>query len=497
MNTGKRIGINTIATTVAEYFGLILSFIFVAIFARYLGVESYGTYAFAFSFVSMFRMLFDLGLNSLNVREIARNKDKTNFYFGNSLIIELISSTVLVVFVGTLVHFLGYDNQTVYIVLVAAICISFEVIGWVAFSIFSAYEFKYYEALIRIAGKFVYITLGFIGIFLQFTLLELVGLFAVASAIQMVIGYFVLIRKIIVPKIVVDFKAWPDLIKMALPFAIGGIFFDIYFNIDMTMVSLLKGEAAVGYYSIAYRFMVIFLIIPSALSGSLMPVFSRLYSSSSHDLIVKAFTRSVNYLLIISIPLAIGMSLISDIAILTIFGIDYENSIVALQILVWVLVFYYVNSISLSALYSLDRQRVVLFSLLGSVILNVALNFYLIPLYSYSGAAIATVITEVCLFIQYGYYLKKNGIVVHYSKYFFKPFFAGIVMGIILYFAKMLLVNLPMVLQLGILIVAGISTYFGVLYLVKGIQDEDIIIVKQVLGLHKDGSDIPQHEIQK
>jgi O-antigen/teichoic acid export membrane protein len=62
-----------------------------------------------------------------------------------------------------------------------------------------------------------------------------------------------------------------------------------------------------------------------------------------------------------------------------------------------------------SVLGSIDKPELTAYSLLICVIVNVSLNLYLIPHYSYVGAAIATVITEIVLFMLYYYHILNNG----------------------------------------------------------------------------------------
>jgi O-antigen/teichoic acid export membrane protein len=148
------------------------------------------------------------------------------------------------------------------------------------FSIFNAYEQREYEALINIVSKFIYVLFGFIGIFLQLPLFEIVILFIFSSCLKFILGYFTLVKKIFKPKIKFDVSSWLPMIKLAFPFALGGFLFNIYFSIDMTMLSLLKGNEAVAYYSVAYIFISTFMIIPAALVGSIWPVLSRLFIQS-------------------------------------------------------------------------------------------------------------------------------------------------------------------------------------------------------------------------
>lgn len=481
MSSGSsRIAKNTLAISISDFLGLLLSFIFIAVFARYLGASSYGTYAFAIAFVALFRMFFDLGLSSLNIREISKDKEKLNYYFGNSLILEIISSVATIVVIGILINALGYDRDTSYVVIVSALIFSIEMISYLIYSIFTAYEKRIYESIVRIAGKSMYVAIGFLGIALNLPLIQIVSLMVIYPLAQFLIGYLLMTRIVTKPKIELEPESWPNLLKLSIPFALSGLIYDIYFNIDMIMLSLFQGEVAVAYYSIAYRIIISFLIVPSALVITVFPVLSKMYVSS-HENLIFAFQKITKYLLVISLPIAVGVCLIADLAIVTIFGSQYSSSVIALQILVWVVVFHFMFLISGTTLGAIDRQTLTVVSLLIGVLLNISLNLVLIPLYSYVGAAIATVLTELALFVQYRYYLKKNGINIRFLKFVKKPIFAAIVMGIIVFLLKKTFSFLPAIQLLLILIPIGVLVYVGVLVVIKGISREDWTIFREII----------------
>ena len=82
---------------------------------------------------------------------------------------------------------------------------------------------------------------------------------------------------------------------------------------------------------------------------------------------------------------------------LVLFGFGYQQSVIALQILVWTIVFTFVGAAFVRLLEASNRQVIVTKISLICVIVNILLNLILIPKFSYIGACIATVITEIIL----------------------------------------------------------------------------------------------------
>jgi len=181
-------------------------------------------------------------------------------------------------------------------------------------------------------------------------------------------------------------------------------------------------------------------------------------------------------MIIIGIPIGTTTTLLADKIIILIFGTGYTQSITALQILIWTLVFTF-GGASFVRLLEATQRQLVLSKITGiSVILNLLLNLILIPKFSLIGACIATVLTEIflvsvvfriCYQLGYGIKIKKI------STDLFKIIFASLIMGFIIYCIKDL--NLLLILIVSILV------YFPLLYLVGGIDKVDIKIIKEMI----------------
>ena len=104
----------------------------------------------------------------------------------------------------------------------------------------------------------------------------------------------------------------------------------------------------------------------------------------------------------------------------------------------------------------------------SAAVVNVVLNLLVIPKYGYIGSSWATVVTELFLFL-FNYALIRRSLFTLSLKDFIKPAIAGIIMGGILYF-------LP-AWNVLILIAIGAVIYFILLFLLGGIQKEDLRIV--------------------
>jgi O-antigen/teichoic acid export membrane protein len=108
---------------------------------------------------------------------------------------------------------------------------------------------------------------------------------------------------------------------------------------------------------------------------------------------------------------------------------------------------------------------------------NISLNLLLIPTYSYIGAAVVTIITELVVFILCFYILSRSFCKINLPSVIFKPAIASIVMA--LFIIKTVELNL----FLDILIATII--YFAVIIALKTFTDEDYAILKEIINLNK------------
>jgi len=168
------------------------------------------------------------------------------------------------------------------------------------------------------------------------------------------------------------------------------------------MLSYIKGNEVVGYYSAAYKLIDgLSSLIPAIIYSVMFPVMSKYINSL--DNLKRVWIKAFNISFIIGLIIAIFVIVFAKYIILIIYGLNYLPSIKALKILIWAFFIICISSITSGLLNSINKQRLVTFGAGVGAIINVILNLILIPKYSMEGAALATVITEVSMFILYIY----------------------------------------------------------------------------------------------
>ena len=266
-----------------------------------------------------------------------------------------------------------------------------------------------YEAISRIIEKiFLVLFVVFISI-KKLNINYIYSSFIIASIISILFSVFILIKnydlKVNRNLIKFDHRKVLAILKESWVFFFNGIFWIVYFRIDTTMLQFIKGSNAVAIYGVAYSLFSTVYVIPGIIGIVIFPYMSNVYGKSKNDLndFVK---RTSLYFILISIVSTIAVIIFSTLIITIFFTHKYANSIFTLQILSGTLMFAFLSALYVYFLIVVKYQKNIMLIIFCGAIFNILLNMYLIPRFSYNGAAIATVVTEgIILLLYYFNYL--------------------------------------------------------------------------------------------
>jgi O-antigen/teichoic acid export membrane protein len=478
MSTTRKIAKNTSILFSSQILSYILIFFYTIYIARFLGAEGFGILSFALAFSGIFSIFADLGLNTLIVREVARDNSLSKKLLGNGIIIKSILAFFSFGLIALSINLLGYPRETIIVVYLVSISVILTSISGIFYSIFQAYEKMEYQSLSQITISI----LMFLGVILAIKLgFNIVGfglVYFLTSLITLFFTLFLYSWKFSLPKFEIDLRFWISTLKEAFPYGLAGIFVMIYYWIDSIMLSIMVGNEVVGWYNAAYRIIFIFLSFHTIFIISIFPVMSKFFKTSNKALKF-AFERSFKYLLIISIPIAIFTTLLANKIVLFIFGANYIPSIIALQILIWTIIFMFLNGLGGNLLGSVNKQIIVTKITGVGAVSNILLNLLLIPKFSYIGASFATVITEFILMPILIYIIWKSGYTTlnPLIKDLPKIIFSSLVMCLFV-----LVLNS---LNLFLLILIALIVYLITLYLTNILDNDDKSILRNILRIHE------------
>lgn len=472
MNTVRRIAKNTGVLLGSQIASYIINFFFIMYTARYLGVEGFGVLSFALAFTAIFGAFTDLGLSTLTVREVAVNKSLASKYLGNIVVMKIILVALTFGLIALTINFLGYPEETIIVVYLVALSVVFSTFSQMFYSIFRAYEKMEYQSAGQILSSSLLLSAALFAISQGFSVVGFSFFFFLVSAVVLGYSFTVCAWKFAKPKIEIDLNFWKPTIKMALPFSFTIIIAGIFFNIDIVMLLAMKGDEFAGWYRAAIALVLFFITFANVFIYAIFPVTSRLFVSAK-DSLKKVLEKSSKYLFILALPMAAGIFLLADRIILLIYGAEFAPASIALQILSLYLPLRVISHVTGWTLASINRESLRTLSAGIALSLNICLNFILIPIFDIAGAAIATVISQILLFVLYFYFVAKYFHRLPLHRIALKPCLSCLVMTIfILTFTGA---------NLFILIALSPVIYFTILGVLKTFDSDDKKLLNDLL----------------
>ena len=475
----RRVGKNTLLLTISEGGGRTLIFLFYIIAARNLGVKEFGILSFALALTTMFGVLADLGLNVFLTREVARDYKEINNIFPNAAAIRSAGAIIVIGLSCLVVKILGYPPLTLKVVYILSVSIIFSVLNLLFYAIFQGYEQMEYISIGKGLGCIVLVVGAWILSYLKVGVMGFAVLYCAAAVISFFFNISIVKIKFVALSLKVDFRYWKSMLKDSIPIGLALIFIAIYNWISSGMLSLMKGEEAVGWYNASYRLAIGLTYFAGAFVSAIYPLLSRAHVDSKEKVLF-IFEKSLKYLLILGLPLSIGTTLLADKITLLLYGNSYIPSILALKILVWIVVLTFINIAFGNLVTATNHQNILTRQTGYCLILNILLNLILIPKFSFIGASIATVITEIFALGYYLFAIPKTGYWLGKNTYFaiFKKLFlpAGTVTIFILLFRNF---------NLFLIVTVSVFLYLIVLYFNKSFDKNDFNIIKSLLRIKK------------
>lgn len=472
--TAQRVARNTLWLLSQAVLGRLLSFILIIYLARKLGDLNFGKFCFASAFVQIFLIIADLGISILTKREVARDRGQVAGYFRNGCFIKVMLSLFAFALMIIFAQILKCPADTRTVIYLIGLCGLVESLGHFCGAIFNAFEQMKYPFLAETVEKIFRVLLCFLFLSLGYGLMAIALLYLLSGVFYMGLNLVLLFRKI-VPW---GFRLEPAfawrLFRASLPLALSGLLLMLYHYIDAVMLGMMKGELVVGWYSVAYQMYLVLGIMASVFLSAAFPVMSRLFKTSA-DSLSKVYAKCFKYLLVIGVPLSLSGVILGKRIVLLFYGDGYLNAVLPFQLIVAVIAFSYINSLLGHFLTAVDRVHNLnkLFTI--SVFTNVGLNLVLIPEYSYAGAAIATMASEILFCVFCLIYVRRYCFYHIPWNLILKACAASGIMGIF--------IRLFLDINLAVLISSGMAIYFVCLRFLGYFNREDKLLFREVMRI--------------
>jgi O-antigen/teichoic acid export membrane protein len=407
MTTLRRLFRNTSVLIVANALQPVLSFYLIVTISRVLEVEGLGAYATVFNYQAIFQIFAAFGLRNLLTRNVAQQPEAIWRYVWHGSLIVLPFSFLSIAGLIALTAFLQYIEVVFWATIIVSASLIAAALVEVCEGALAGLERLHIvgysavlENVLRVGASLLLLGNGH-------GLLALAWVF-VASRYIRAVFYYWYIHRLVSPrplfgsagkagKFTSDWAFARQLIRQAPVFALTMICVTVYWKVDISILSKARGLEDVGLYSAAFRFLMLALVVVDSFVNSLFPIISNYYrraaANGSSGQFEVACKKGLQLLLVLTVPVALALSLLADQIILLVYGEKYIGAVPALRILIWVVVPYAISQIFAYALVASNNQRYDLFVNAVSMVCNIILNWILIQKFGYIGAAWAAAVS--------------------------------------------------------------------------------------------------------
>ena len=371
----------------------VLAFLVGILTARYLGPGNYGLIGYVTAYVTFFASLCNLGINSVIIKNFVDHPDEQGTTIGTTMVLRAVSSLLSAVMIVGIVALVDKgDPTTVVVAALSSVGLLFQVFDTLKKWFQNRLQSKY----AAIATTVAYLAMSVYKIILLATGRS-VEWFAIATSVEyLVVAVFLLIayQKNDGPRFRFSFSKAKQLLSVSGSYILAGLMASVYASTDKLMLKQMLGESSVGYYTVAVSLSTMWVFLLEAVIDSLYPTVIRSYEQGEG-----AFRRSNRqlYALVLYGALAVSavICLLAEPIVSILYGKDYLPTINPLRIVVWYTAFSYLGVARNAWMVCENKQKYLKWLYLSAAVINVALNWLLIPLWGASGAALASLITQI------------------------------------------------------------------------------------------------------
>lgn len=397
MNSLRKVLSNTGVSFIGQIVTWVSTLALTAAYGRFLGDEKFGELFFAISFIALVGFPIEFGFNQQIVRDVAQDLKKALRYPANVLLLKLALWATLFGAVLGISNALGFAREERILVALIGCVLLISATGSTFGSIHTATQRQVFPAIGLVIDKGLGAIIAILWMRNGGGVVEAAFALLIGASAGAIWQFFWFVRLVGI-RWKLDFHVMRDLVWQSVPFLTYGVLGVIYYRVDTVLLQALTTTATVGVYGAAYRLFDTLVFLPNIVIVAVMyPVMAKLSVSSERQMKL-AIEKSVNFLLVVGVPVMVGLI----VAAPNIIGFLYHNSdftpsIPVLQALAPGLAILYLNSVWTTALMSLKMEKQLPWIAGVALVFNLGGNLLLIPRLGAVGAAVVTSLTELLL----------------------------------------------------------------------------------------------------
>jgi O-antigen/teichoic acid export membrane protein len=361
---------------------------------RRLSVSDYGAFALVFNLLGLLGLVADFQISRIVIGEILEAGDDLARVVSSFLTFRVALGALMYLLAVGFVLIGNYPRVVLEATLIGGLSFFIASATWALVTVSQAFLWLRTVAISMVVAQIVQFVV-IAGLFAahSHSMLQYVVPFVIYDLVTLV-WMVVALRRVVrvVPR--VEPAHWWRWLKDAAPLALGATLGTAYFRIDGVMLSKLGSLPAVGIYQIGYKFSDLLAFMAPALLGAVLPLLIRAWPDA-----IDSFHHTFRQAFIIFVAFGafavVMFSVMCAPTIHLLYKPGYWSAVRPARLLVAGQALNLFTQLTFVSLVASGRRKIYPIATLTGVIVNVTLNFILIPRYSATGAGISTILTEV------------------------------------------------------------------------------------------------------
>lgn len=412
--TNRNVLWNTLSQFGGKILAILASFVVIKIVTQF-GTEFYGEYVTTYEFLAFFGIIADAGLFAIAVREMSRDKKRTEFILGNILSMRLLLVLGVMILAGICAQLIpSYSPLVQTGIWITALSMGLTIIAGTLSSVLQSRMKIHFFSGSLVLGKIVLAAMIFCiskttlsgNILLNFLWAGVISNIIFCSAVTWIVSREVHIS------LRWNWDFLRKTLKVSLPYGVSLILQTLYLRLDILLISFILGAAAVGTYGAATRVMESLLVLGVYFGQAMLPKISA--EEHNESAIGQSLVWAGEKLLLIALPVIIGIEFFASDIIRIISSESFVGTATTLgsdtmlRVLVPTIFFAFFNQLFSFTLVAKNRQNYLLLVNATALLINAGLNILFLKHYGIIAAALSTVFCEIVVFWLLSREIKKH-----------------------------------------------------------------------------------------
>ncbi len=391
----KRAARNVTALMIASLISKGALFVWQLILAPWLGTFTYGIYGTVGALIAVSGSISSFSMGLIVIRDVAREPQKAGKYWSALMVLQIVLA--LIAYLAMNGFALGYSETVRAFTAFAGINLFIDLFGNMGYDLLIAREEMLKTSVVEIVHIIIRIGLSILALSLGWGLLGVYVASMVSGLGRTVVFMWLNWQLGVRPQFPFDRSIGIPLLVNSAPLALSAFLSLAYQHADKLMTTGILGEEGTGYLTVAFviNFGVIELFSTTILVA-VYPIMSRYYGDGKGAMFGFMVEKLALYMLMISLPMALTISIYSADLTTPLFGLDFAPTAGILSILIWYTMVTMVGNVFSKGMLIQNRQRLLLMFRASGLVLNITLNTILLFGWRDArGAAVASVIAEI------------------------------------------------------------------------------------------------------